>query len=483
MKDLLLLTACLLWVVGLFVGQHRNRHFLIGFLVLAGSVGAWHVGANEYRWQLAPAYLFLLLASLSAAVRLSGEPRKPAPRWRTVVLRSLLVVALVLALALPIWLFPEIRYIEPSGPYAVGTRTEVWVDSSRSESMTPDPADHRRLLVQIWYPADPSDAPRMRAHPNPGALAHAMAQAAPGSPGFLFSGLGKGLTWAREGIPVTGAERSFPLLVFSHGFGASRAMYGFTLAELASRGYVVAAVEHTFFSTGTEFPDGQIVSLRTEDSNVLQSDSSADAIAGIWARDGRFVIDRMFELDRNDPLHLLAGRIDTTRVGYWGHSFGGTTAANVMAFDRRVQAGINLDGYLAGTAWVQGLDRPFLQVRSDSIDIESLPEELLEQVGMSREKLRLMLEDWKVRTRSVIQSGGYDIHLAGSAHGNYSDIPLWSPTMSRMMQQGGPIDPRRAHQVINALTVEWFDRHLKGQGKTVEQVAELYPEVRIVGHP
>jgi hypothetical protein len=51
-----------------------------------------------------------------------------------------------------------------------------------------------------------------------------------------------------------------------------------------------------------------------------------------------------------------------------------------------------------------------------------------------------------------------------------------------MIQQGGPIDPRRAHQVINTLTIEWFDRHLKGKGRTVEQLAEAFPEVRIVAH-
>jgi hypothetical protein len=188
----------------------------------------------------------------------------------------------------------------------------------------------------------------------------------------------------------------------------------------------------------------------------------------------------MFDLARHDPRQLLGGRIDTTRVGYWGHSFGGATAANVMALDRRVQAGMNLDGYLAGTAWINGLDRPFLQLRSDSIDIMSLPEDLLEQAGMTRESLLRTFEDWKVRTRSIIRAGGYDVHLVGSAHGNYSDIPLWSPVVSRLIQQGGPIDPRRAHQVINALTIEWFDRNLKGKGKTVEQVAEANPEVRIV---
>jgi hypothetical protein len=480
-RDGVLLAACLLWVVGLFVGQDRNRHFLIGYLALACLIGAWHVGANQYRWQLVPAYLFLLFASIAAAVRIGSVPRRQPPRWRRIVVRVLLVLALVVTLGLPLWLFPEIRYAAPTGPFPVGTRTEVWVDSARAETITPDPADRRRLLVQIWYPADPvSSAPRVRAHPYPRILAQAMADGLPGVPAFVFSSLGRGLTWAREGVPVSGAERSFPLLLFSHGFGASRAAYGFMLPELASHGYVVAAVEHTHFSNGTVFPDSTIVNLQPENARVLASDSAANVLAGIWAEDGRFVIDRMFGLARQDPRRTLAGRIDTTRVGYWGHSFGGATAANVMALDSRVQTGINLDGYLAGTGWVNGLDRPFLQVRSDSIDISTIPEEALEQVGLTRESLRRMLEDWKVRTRSVTRSGGYDVHLEGSAHGNYSDLPLWSPLASRMSGQSGPVDIRRAHRIINRLTVEWFDRILKGKGRAVEQLQGEFPELRVV---
>jgi len=408
--ETLLLAGCLLWVVGVFVGQHRNRNFLIAYLLLAGITGTWHVGVNQYRWQLVPAYLFLLGASLVAAIRLGGGPPRPGPRWRAFLARTLLILALLIVLALPLWLFPEIRYERPTGPYGVGTRTEVWVDSSRAETFTPAPDDRRRLLVQIWYPADPvPGAARVRSHPSPRELARGLASAAPGIPSFLFSSLGRGLTWARAEVPVSGAQRTFPLLLFSHGFGVSRTQYGFAMAELASHGYVVAGIEHSYAAIGTVFPDGEVANVRLEDAKLLQNDSSANAMAAVWAGDGRFVLERMFELVRRDPRQTLTGRIDTTRIGYFGHSFGGAAAANVMAADPRVLAGVNLDGYLAGSAWVNGLDRPFLQVRSDSLDIEAMAEETLKQVGMTRQSLRELLEEWNRRTVSVTRGGGHEL--------------------------------------------------------------------------
>ena len=54
-----------------------------------------------------------------------------------------------------------------------------------------------------------------------------------------------------------------------------------------------------------------------------------------------------------------AGRLDLHRIGVFGHSRGGATAADAMLSDRRIGAGVNLDGGMWGPVVKRGLDRPF----------------------------------------------------------------------------------------------------------------------------
>jgi predicted dienelactone hydrolase len=480
--DLLILATCLLWTIGVLAGLQRQQRFVIGFLVTACLAGALEAASNEFRWQMAPAYLFILLAAFRAAFDLSGRSGTPPKTWVKVAVRTLLVIVTLLVIAIPTMLFPRVIYRKPTGPYQVGVRSEFWIDSSRAETFTPDSGDHRKLLVEIWYPAEPGrDAIRATAHPDPDALAEAMAGALPGGyPSFLFKSAGTGLTWAWRDQPVSGAERSFPLLVFSHGFGGTRVQNGFEMAELASHGYIIASVEHSYTSMATRFPDGTSARPDTAAAFVLSADSTSVRIVNIWAADGRFVIDRLFALDRGDPRQMLSGRIDTTRVGYFGHSFGGATAAQVMSLDPRIVTGINMDGYLAGTAWINGLDRPFLQFRSDPIDFDTISEDLLKAAGTTKEAVKEIYRLWQERTVPVLKSGGMEIRIKGTAHNNYSDLPMMSPMLMRMAEQAGPIAPGRAHEIINAVTVAWFDRYLKGKAAPLlDNLAATYPEVEI----
>ncbi len=482
LADTPLLATCLLWTLGVLFGFRGRSRFVIGFLVTACLAGALQAAVNDFRWQLFPAYAFLLVASLFAALSLGAATGLRVARWRKVTARVLLLLATLIVVTIPTMLFPRITYQRPTGPFAVGVRSEYWVDSSRAELFTPEPNDFRRLLVEIWYPADPGkDARRVRSHPHPDALAAGLVAWAPVKfPAFLFRSMGSGLTWAWADQPMSGAERSFPLLVFSHGFGGTRVQNGFEMAELASHGYIIASVEHTWNATGTVFPDGSVAGMDRASAAVLSSDSNSVRIVNVWAADGRFVVDRMFALDRADSRQMLSGRIDTTRVGYFGHSFGGATAAQVMSLDPRVLAGINMDGYLAGTAWINGLDRAFLQFRSDSLDVERLPEEQLKAAGTSREQLRTLILDWDTRTAAVVRGGGMQVHLRGTGHMNYSDMALWSPMLMRMSMQAGPIAPRRAHAVISEITLAWFDRHLKGKAAPIlDDLESRFPEAEV----
>ena len=96
--------------------------------------------------------------------------------WKKVVKIAIVVLALVVV-ALGLYVrrmmpkFPEQPFVQPSGPYAVGTREYSWTDSSRAEPYTKDPSDHRRGVVQVWYRRRRYDAfglcPRCRGERTP----------------------------------------------------------------------------------------------------------------------------------------------------------------------------------------------------------------------------------------------------------------------------------------------------------------------------
>jgi hypothetical protein len=69
---------------------------------------------------------------------------------------------------------------------------------------------------------------------------------------------------------------------------------------------------------------------------------------------------------------------------------------------------------------------------------------------------------------------GYYVQVPGVFHADMTDVPLWLPAASRF----GPIGVQRAHQIVNAHSLAFFDRHLKGRpAALLDGPAEQYPEV------
>jgi hypothetical protein len=106
---------------------------------------------------------------------------------------------------------------------------------------------------------------------------------------------------------------------------------------------------------------------------VLSTDSNSVRVVNIWAADGRFVIDR--SSDSIGPIRGRCSRPDRHDEGGLSALLRRRSGAGDVARCAS-RGGINMDGYLAGTAWVNGLDRPFLQLRSDPIDIDGLRDQL-----------------------------------------------------------------------------------------------------------
>jgi hypothetical protein len=65
-------------------------------------------------------------------------------------------------------------------------------------------------------------------------------------------------------------------------------------------------------------------------------------------------------------------------------------------------------------------------------------------------------------------------------HLNRTDVPLLIyPPFGRKLGLFGPIDANRVHRIVNAYTLAFFDRHLKGMPTPLlDGPAAQFPEVR-----
>ena len=181
------------------------------------------------------------------------------------------------------------------GPHPVGTRQFSWSDRSRNCT----------IPVDIWYPAS-------SAHDGEDFDPEKMS-----SFDFLF---GPGKNTQNAVMNAKARSGTFPLVVFSHGYGGERRQSTFFYTHLASHGYVIAAMDHVG-NTAVELLSGQAAGDTESIKRLMQSRPV----------DTSFVIDQM-----------LAGAsdldIDADRIGMSGHSFGGWTTLKTIEKDTRIKA-------------------------------------------------------------------------------------------------------------------------------------------------
>ena len=235
-----------------------------------------------------------------------------------------------------------------TGRFPVGTISLRLVDRSRRDPSSPSGA--RELMVQFWYPAQST-----RGHavaPYMPAKVAQLVERYYRIPDHLIERL---RTRAYTDAPI--APGHHPVLVYSPGLGDMRSDDTALQENLASDGFVVVAIDHTHEAQWVQFPDGRIVPW-----SVPYTSSSpygfTSAVALRRVKDLQFVVAELSKLDRGNP--VLRGALDLARVGAFGFSLGGSTAANAMKTDPEIRAGADLDGAIHDPVLGSGLSRPFM---------------------------------------------------------------------------------------------------------------------------
>ncbi len=452
---LLLLASALYLIFNFFLRIEINRFWIIGGLI---SLLFTHLIFEGFRWQMIPAYFICLFAMVTAFRQSQKRSKKALKILKGMGFTLLLALATTLPSIFPVFKLPELQ-----GQYQVGTR-DMLFNIDRDEVITEDASDRRKLMAKIWYPSKETNEQKDLYIDEGGR--HGFAKKY-GLPDATFNYLDKVETKVYRETRV--ADEEFPVLIFSHGYNSKANGYYALLSEVASHGYIIIALNHTYESTGSTFPHGSEVYFDYEYARKIESGTWEKLapvreafqkniafeerhpvvkqglenyfVRGIVERWSQDISDVVSELEDLNASGFLKGKLDLDNIGVFGHSRGGGAAGNALLVEERIKAGANIDGVQWGRIVNTSFNDPFLYISAD------WPEN----------KEDLNSHAYINKSKDIF----YEARILNTLHSNFMDIPLMIPINA--ISQAGSIDPYLGLEITNDLVVAFFDKHLKNQ--------------------
>lgn len=248
----------------------------------------------------------------------------------------------------------------PTGLYDVGKTEYHLVDRNRSETNNPNMP--REIMLHIWYPTEQTTN-RVKTAYDTDALRDAQRFFSQrGIPLWLLNGLGSTKTYSQKDAAITSNNDKYSIVIASHGAGPMIQQYTALWEELASHGYVIIGINHTYMAAVTRFPDGCII-------NSLMSSKKKEGreAAKIWKKqqadvaikDIKFVLDTLTQPNQESSWQMY-NKLDLERIGICGHSWGGSLAMRICSEDNRIKVGIALDATARDQYALTPFTTPFL---------------------------------------------------------------------------------------------------------------------------
>ena len=427
--------------------------------ILLGMAALAQIGLEGFRWQLWPLFLAAPLLILLAVMRREGRGRR--------VLAGLAGLLILVSVAGAV-IFPVPDPYPMTGPYQIGTRVVHLIDPNREEIYGENNGGPREFTAQVWYPAAPGpEDQRALWMPEIEYAAPAIAGKL-NLPAFALGHLKHVRANAFLEAKPVGDGNAYPVLIFSHGWEGFKEQNIYQVEELASHGYVVIGLSHTYGSVITVFPDGRQMPT---DQNALPDgvsdeayDRASNRLVKQWAGDISWTLDELEDRNLDFGDWPLSDMVDLDRIGLLGHSTGGGAAVEFCLIDDRCQALLGMD------IWAEPalpeilalrLTQPTLSMLSESWYYPNEPDRNYELLGTLAEGA---------------ESGMDEIALMGTRHYDFTSLPMLTPLAAQLGLKG-PIPGTLGLEIINAESVAFFDKYLKGEGKvSLEEISDRYPE-------
>ena len=385
-----------------------------------------------------------------------------------------------------------------SGPFQVG-RTSYQLTNPAIDDLYRT-GMKREFIIQIHYPADVS------ASSGPASYVEGNRRLAVG---LLYAegdplGLDMVHSHAHTGVPISQAEASYPVAIFSHGRNQHPVFHTATLEDLASHGFIVISIEHPYDAMASVLDDGSVLMppvapkneriqeleaaftaaglnpIDTEnDLTLAAADYDQDAIATLSQTEieGRIgdittTVSALEELNLSHP--VLAGRIDVSNVGVFGHSLGAFTATMASQEDSRITASVIMDA-------------------GQPLDLESEDTPPLSQPSFYMKRDVVGDQRSYDNVAYLMQSIEQDIpfsflELYTATHMAFvSDFVLMQPYLLGIERYDGKLtdlDKEQAVVLLDSYINAFFTQYLKGQPQTLlAHSVDNYPYERYEAPP
>jgi len=467
MRPLEILTPIILAIYVLWPLTGKKRPPAVGILpAFALVVIATHATVEGMRWQMLPLYAFSALALLISipAFFQTQTGTNPAVRPLRIFLSlSLLAVSTALPILLPVPVIPT-----PSGPYQIGTRIYELTDNSRKELYS-GKDEARRFQIQIWYPAEikPTDE-RAQWMSRADIYAPAISKDILELPSFFLDHLALVKVPAYKEAVVTPTNEGYPVILFSHGWNGFNAQNTGQALQLASHGYIVVGVQHTYGAVVTVFDDGTIAknnpSALPEGAPDGEYEIAAQKLVNQWAGDLGYALDFLTDenSNANSPFY---NSLDLTRVGVYGHSTGGGAAIEYCGTDQRCKALLGMDPFMRPVSFdvlENGVTQPsffmFSQVWQDDVNSRN----------------NKLFKPFYANSADVHGA----VYIEGTAHYDFADLPLLSP-LAPQLGLKGPINGKRVTLIVNDYLLSFFEMVLNNGSSNLFDNPSPYPEVKV----
>lgn len=342
-----------------------------------------------------------------------------------------------------------------TGDFCIGSREVRVTDTSRAKTFTEETDNQRDLMLRIWYPTDTTTGTFSKYMDSSSYSWMIKTFQMPSSFTLPTDADDQIKPHSIINAPLATSQQTFPVLLFSPGLKYVTATYTAFLEQLASHGYIIVAINHSYVSGVTVLP-GQATPIEISEKLTFAAELN-DTQFGVVVDDTKFVLNQIS--NPSGDLSFLANRLDLAKVGMLGHSLGGSIAMQMCEGNTTiVKACANMDGVPRGTVTTNGTSKPLLLSRSV-----------------------VVLNDAKFTNLfSVLTGDAYSLRIAGVGHSNFSDGPLMiqhfipsaltNEFLSRVTNTLigiGNKDPVVAIDIVNQMHLHFFNHYLRGESKSI----------------